>query len=299
MSQRPSTFGPPGRASRGLLGAGVVLWPVPALVVVGLCLSGPALAVTVTLVCLLGLVGIGGALFRIGRSTRLTAGRSARGATDGQGGGLMLECALVLPIALMLVLLMIQSSLLMVGNLCVNYAAYCAARTAVVTVPLHAGPDEPHNEVGAAGTIKTERIRAAAVWAVMPVACGSRELPEGDAAALNTAIENLFETFGRDVPSWVGGRIARKLWYADRYTDVELAPPAAGDAYGNSEDLHVTVEHTFYLSVPYANRLYAWLDAANAMELDFGAGELGLLIRSTQVLTNEGPADYIEPDTFE
>ncbi|MCE5276736.1 MAG: TadE family protein [Planctomycetaceae bacterium] len=279
-----------------LLGLAVVLWPLAGVAVAGWLLSGLALAVAVGAVSALGLAGIVVVLRALGRGARV-AGVSI--AAD-EGGGAMLEFVMVLPIALMLVLLMIQSSLLMVGNVCVHYAAYCAARTAVVTVPLYAGADEPHNFVGLSPSAKTERIRRAAVWAVTPVSCSSPDLPPRD-AELNAPLANLFDEYGAAAPTWIGEIISRKRQYADRYTSIQLDDPAAGrqTLYADNENIAVTVQHTFYLSVPYAGWLFAKMDSDNRQNLDFGAGELGLVIRARQVLTNEGVADFVTPDTFE
>ena len=153
--QRDSAGASPRRAA---LGAIVFILPCAALVAAGVFLEGLALAVAVGVISAAGLAAICCVLWRAGQRNRRTA--------NGQSGVAMLEFAMVLPIGLILVLLMIQSSLLMVGNLCVNYAAYCAARSAIVTVPLDLSNSEPHNVVAFGGTTgKTERIRLAAVWA--------------------------------------------------------------------------------------------------------------------------------------
>ncbi|MCE5326911.1 MAG: pilus assembly protein [Planctomycetaceae bacterium] len=275
-----------------LLGLAVVLWPLAGVAVAGMFLSGLALAVAVAAVSGLGLAGIVVVLRAI------ACRRTVASIVADEGGGAMLEFVMVLPIALMLVLLMIQSSLLMVGNVCVNYAAYCAARAAVVTVPQYAGVEEPHNVVGLSPTAKTERIRRAAVWAVTPVSCSSPDLPPRD-AELNAPLANLFDEYAATPPTWIGNIISRKREYADRYTSIELAAPANGAVYADNENLAVTVQHTFYLAVPYAGWLFAKMDSDNRENLDFGAGELGLVIRAKQVLTNEGVADFVAPDTFE
>ena len=87
--------------------------------------------ITVAAVALLATIC--GILVHVGRLVRRA--RTA-GARSGQDGVAMIEFALVLPVALILVLFMAQSALLMVGHLCVHYSAYCAARAAIVYVPL-------------------------------------------------------------------------------------------------------------------------------------------------------------------
>jgi len=277
-----------GRAALGVL---VCLGPWAALAAASVLLEGFYLALAAAVICAMGIAAIGSVLWRAGSGQ----GRRA-GAQDGTA---MLEFAMVLPILLMLVLLMVQSSLLMVGNLCVNYAAYCAARSAVVTVPLNLNDREVHNVVAfgdASG--KLERIRQAAVWAVMPVSCASVEVPPLDASDLEDALDELFGVHGLATPAWVTRQLRHRLGYADRYTSVDLEPPRGGDAYGDNEDLTVTVWHTFYLAVPYGGRLFALMDSQNAVELDFAPGQYGLVMRATETLTNEGAADFIEPEIF-
>lgn len=211
----------------------------------------------------------------------------------------MIEFALALPIALALTLLMIQSSLLMVGNLCVHYSAFCAARTAIVQVPADDSPDEQPNQVaGWASSQKLQRIRRAAVWAVMPVSSSHPDAPAGDDSVLSGSLARFFGQYGQDVPRWVENNLGRRWQYAMDHTRVALAPPLNEVTYREHEDLRVTVEHTFYLSVPYAARLLAAMDADDGVELDFGSGQYGTVIRATCTLPNEGVHDYIDVEPF-
>jgi hypothetical protein len=223
----------------------------------------------------------------------------------------MVEFAMVLPIALMLVLIMAQSTMLMAGNLCVHYASYCAARTAIVAIPdgtrdvdLMVTPDpDGHNRiretyfsVRAGGSAKGERIWRAAVWGVLPVASSSPLMPEADAESLRAGMGRFFAGYGRDDPSWVVRYLGRKLQYAEDYTAVGLNPPADGDKYGEREDVTAVVEHTLYLSVPYANRIFAQFDGG--VTLTFGDGEYGTVIKASSTLTNEGVQDFVEEEPF-
>ena len=275
---------------RAAMGVGAVVLPCAALMVVGILFDGMNLAIAVAAICAVGLAAIGCLLWRIGAEGRTSA--------SPQSGAAMLEFVMVLPIALMLVLLMVQSSGLMVGNLCVNYASYCAARCAAVTVPLNVSNSEGPNIVASGQSAKSERIRLAAVWAMMPVSCSSPEVSPVQGAEIIEAMENLFDAYGAPSPGWVSGGLENRLGYADEYTSIDLSPPADGDIYADDEDLVVTVSHTFYLAVPYAGYLFTKMDSENAVDLNFAPGEYGLVIRSTAVLTNEGPTDYIEPESF-
>lgn len=230
------------------------------------------------------------------------AGSAERPRRRGQEGVAILELALVLPFALMLVLIMVQSSFLLSGNLCVHYAAFCAARSAVVHVPRDAGAAEPRNVVAhwddPGASAKVRRIREAAVWAVMPVSCSSaRYRSAGETAVLAGGLERFFLEYQQEVPGWARrDYLAPKLRYADDYTFVRLTEPEEGQAYKVREDIEVTVTHTLYLSVPYASRIFSAV--ADGVALDFAEGEYGLRIEAVSRLPNEGVQDWIEVETF-
>jgi len=241
-------------------------------------------------------------------------GRGHRRSSDAEGGQIILEFALALPIALMLVLVMVQSSLLMGGNICVHYAAYCAARSAIVQIPDDIWPAEPANFViDPDASAKLHRVRLAAVWAVMPVSCSSEKFPTGDAYLLADGLRRFFERYGRQAPGWArSDYLGRKMGYADRYTRITMLRRDGQDergrviyreliyphTYAEHEEVRVAVDHTFYLSVPYAGRLFAALDAKDGRELDFAPGEYGIVVRSACSLTNAGVQDYVEVETF-
>lgn len=236
-----------------------------------------------------GLTAIGAVLAR--------AGRARRTASDGEDGAVIVEFALALPFAMMLALLMIQSALLMAGNVCVHYAAFCAARTAAVTVPMNIQPSEPPNVVGWSDSAKNYRIRSAAIWAVMPVSSGHPDQPGADVGALTAGVDRFFGVYGEPTPQWADDKFSRMMWYAREYTDVELAPPYDGDAYAPHEDLTVTVRHTLYLAVPFAGRILAAMD--DPVELGFAPGALGLEIEAQSTMPNEGAQDYVDVETFD
>ena len=199
------------------------------------------------------------------------------------------------------------------GNLCVHYAAYCAARSAIVQIPLDVSDDEPANVLeDSYRSAKLRRVRRAALWAVMPV-CSPSPLLETDprGQALAEGLDEFFATYRQTPPGWVaGGYLARKFAYADRCTDVtmmqrvdpaeetveyiELAYPYT---YTEHEEIRVEVDHVFYLAVPYAARIFAAFDGGT--DLDLGAGQYGLEIRASCSMTNEGARDYIEVETFD
>ena len=89
--------------------------------------------------------------------------------------------------------------------------------------------------------------------------------------ALVDGLESFFARYKKDLPGWVRrDYLGRKLRYAEQYTTVRLYrridPEQGGSPYyrplnypylfSEHEEVRVAVEHTFYLSVPYADLLF-------------------------------------------
>ena len=252
-----------------------------------------------------GVVVVGGAILTILLTVLARAGaavrRRRRRLALGVGGTVILEFAMVLPILLFMLLIMVQSALLMVGHLSVHYAAFCAARSAVVVIPADwtYNSGEGPNDIGAYidSSAKLMMIRDAAAWAIMPIAGSERDLVgEPSAPDLTGGMHALFGAYGKASPAWVDRLLARKLQYARDYTNVTVMSPMYGSEYGHNETLEVTVEHTFYLSIPYAARLYALFDRKDGVQMR--ERHYGMVITASCMLTNEGITDTIAPDVL-
>lgn len=242
------------------------------------------------------------ALWRLGQAAR-------RVTRSGRAGTASIEFVLVLVVAVPIVLIMIQSMLLVVGNLAVHYAAYNAARAAVVWVPEkvygQAGVygsdwqdgdlDEPRNVVsGTDGSVKYRHVRNAAVYSVMPVCAGNEVAgARPPVQRVQEGLQRFFSANNQTPPTWITKQLANKLCYADNYTEVELALPANGTVYGDFEDLRVRVRHTLYMSVPYANRVMAFFSGK-----ELGNGHYGTDVEVWSVLTNQGLEDDIDLEVF-
>jgi hypothetical protein len=240
---------------------------------------------------LTAIAALAGLLLRAGRRACRQAGRRP----DGEDGTAIIEFALVLPIALVIVLLMIQSSMLMGGYLCVNYASYCATRAAVTYIPAEVGDEEPNvvaDESDPEISEKLSRMHQAAAWAVMPIGDGAYEQASPYSDVLVEGLESLLARYDRSSWPALRDRLGRKLAYAEQNTAVVLSPPSDGIRYAEHEDLTVTVRHNLYLSVPYAGLLLARLDSEHAV--DFAPGRYALWVEIPCTLTNEGVSDRIE-----
>ncbi|MDY7009474.1 MAG: TadE family protein [Planctomycetota bacterium] len=247
----------------------------------------------VALVCLVGLYILTGAAWRLGRSQRKSRPRTK------ETGTAAVEFALLFPFALMILLMMIQSMLLMAGNLAVHHAAYAAARSAVVWVPENLSHDEPKNVLASPNSsAKFHRIRSAAVYAVMPVSAGkgdwSGEDP-GNAAVIQEGLERFWQLYGSSAPNWVQTMLAGKYRYAWNFTEVSLSDPAGGGAYGDHETINVQVRHRLYLSVPYADLVFSLIDGE---ELPGASGHYAMIVNAGCSLTNQGVEDEIDVEQF-
>jgi len=251
-------------------------------------------------VCAVGVAAIVGMLWHVGRPYR-TPGR-------GEQGMAILEFAMALPILLMLSLLMAQASLLMVGNVCVHYSAFCAARAAIVVIPQDYGTSEPRNFIfdgdGDDNTTKKYQVKLSAVTAMTPVSCGSEDvMPAGAGGdAYVDGVTRFLSLQDLDQPKWADERLSRKLSYAAAHTDVTIDGPVArpGDedngGFQANENVRVTVNHTFYLSVPTAARIFRYLPGG--VDLTFGEGEYGTEMTASYTMPNEGVQDYVDIETF-
>jgi hypothetical protein len=233
------------------------------------------------------------------------AGRPYRAAGRGQQGVAIIEFALALPFLLMLGLLMAQASLLMVGNVCVHYSAFCATRTAIVVIPQDYGAAEPRNLLldSQDATSKKYRVKLSAITALLPVSCDSQEIiaaGQGGDVYVN-GVKSFLSFQGVEQPAWVDQRLSRKMAYAAGHTAVKVDPPLPQNDEKNgffqeNEDVHVTVSHTFYLAVPTAARIFGLFPGG--VELGFGKNEYGTEIVASYTLPNEGVQDYVDIETF-
>ena len=217
------------------------------------CLPWLALLV-VSFVCLGLMVRLNGTRLRLGRLRELHV--------DQTGSVQTLSFVLVLPFFVMIMLFIVQVSQLMIGQIVVEYAAYAAARSAMVWIPARVG-GEPENCISwfrddpeatdqvfptldpsdptfgpagsggvtylvSPGSPKYEKIRSAAVMACMPI-CPSRDLGLSLPAAGGSAAQIIKAAYGSIVPdadsnARIPRRLENKLAYAmqDGVTELEI-----------------------------------------------------------------------------
>lgn len=100
------------------------------------------LAILAALAGLRGLVWLSGARLQLSRLADLHR--------DQKGGVQSLSFVLTLPLFIMLLMILVQLSQLTIARIVVEYAAFAAARSAIVWIPANLGPqsNEPENRIG-------------------------------------------------------------------------------------------------------------------------------------------------------
>jgi hypothetical protein len=211
-----------------------------------------------------------------------------------QGGTAVIEFAMLFPIALMVLLIIVQLALLMQGNLMINYGAYAATRSAVVQVPQdlqYLG--EARNFLDPRGA-KIERIRRAVVLAVTPIS--GRVTPSAEALAIQADLRGLYARAGEQPRAGLGQAFAQKFTYADQHTFVdadEVGPPqGTNDEFTPSQPVRVVIRHDLELGVPFARAIFA---DGSFRDAD-GNTHYTTTVEAYYQLTNEGPrTEPLEP----
>jgi Flp pilus assembly protein TadG len=192
---------------------------------------------------------------------------------DAQAGVSALEFTLLLPVLLSLLLMILQVALIVQAKFVVNYAAFCAVRAAIVTIPASArsarsGRVEPHNYVALndLASPKQRRIQQAAALALTSISpAWSANLARdtgtgpdatalarlGEAAAVITALGG-----GQDIAPQL---LARASYAYDRQnTKVEIIAQGAqrGGHFREHDEITVRVTFRYFLTVPFASRVF-------------------------------------------
>lgn len=158
----------------------------------------------------------------------------ARSFFRGEGGQGMTEFAIVFPVVFILVLVFIQAFLLLATRHMVNYAAFCAARSAIVFYPEN-GKDEAEK--------KAKRAAEIALIAVSPMKTF------GAADPFIQPVEDVVEDL-----SGQNFNLARRYSMAKSNVEVKLT------INGDEKDPHVdiTVDVTYYsvMGIPIANTMF-------------------------------------------
>jgi Flp pilus assembly protein TadG len=244
------------------------------------------------------------------RAYKIPLGKRVVEVFTGDSGTATVEFALVCPILMFMSLLLAQTTLLMSGNLFVNYAAYMAARSAIVQLPIDMtdrGYESANQFANDPESPKYQSIHRAAALAILPVAGtvasgGSSDIAGKLAPGMNAYHVN----YNKTPANWVDRQLEAKAAYAllnantsDAITTITLVItepqgetvnykplPSDGYIFGPRDPITVKVQHKFSLAFPYVGAAFS--DG----RLPFNAGGgLFSTITASCTLTNEGVVD--------
>jgi hypothetical protein len=228
---------------------------------------------------LAGILARAGLKLRAGVSA--TADAEAVNVDGAEAGASVIEFALVMPLLLTILLLVFQIALLVQAKFIVNYAAFCAARSAVVTIPAkifsqHTRRYEKSNQLDLNSPLspKMSIIRRAAALpcvAISPPLSPRIWLTTGtepaDAAYLAPLLRvSLLFPFSAEGKPVSDQLITRASYAYDRNnTSVEVIRVGAGGGgngqggqqrgFSDHDLVTVRVTYRYYLTVPIVNRL--------------------------------------------
>ncbi len=185
-----------------------------------------------------------------------------------EAGTATIEFVLVTPILLFVMLSLVQTVLLVRAQLFVHYAAFAAARAAVVHVPRDlVDSDEPANFIRPEpDSAKRQAIHAAAAMALAPVA-GADATRSPGSGRLSRALRSYYLAHNRVPPRWVERSDAR-LADAAAHTTVSIRHVVGGRSmtepihptghlFDEAAPIVVRVRHRFRLAVPYVRPIFA------------------------------------------
>ena len=147
----------------------------------------------------------------------------------------MVEFAVVFPVVFLLCLVIMQTFLLLSARQVVNYAAYCAARSAIVFLP-----DKGHSDAEE----KAKRAAIIATWSISPMkGFGSTE-------TFIKPIEDMVEG-----ATGINFDLARRYNMASSNVSVDLKPPKL-NAKTPHQDVTAEVTYHYVMGIPIANRIF-------------------------------------------
>jgi len=152
-----------------------------------------------------------------------------------ENGQAMVEFVVVFPVVFLLCLVIMQTFLLLTARQVVNYAAYCAARSAIVFFP------EGGN---AAAKKKAKRAAIIACWSISPMK------GFGSAETFIKPIEDMVED-----ATGINFELARRYNMARSNVSVNLKP-AKLNAKTPHQDVTAEVTYHYVMGIPIVNRIF-------------------------------------------
>ena len=212
---------------------------------------------------------LAGMLGRVLRRVRRLGWRAF--VTQQRGSAYALIYVMTVPVFMVIVCVVIESSIILVVKLGTLYAAYAAARSAIVW--------DSANPL-----VAEERIRLAAVHAMTPFASGNpAHLQAAGGGGSSTDASNFFQAYQRyshgHAPS---SYVTNKYQFAEAATRVIALPPTSADGEVTAE-----VSYEMPLVVPLVGRMLGQPDS-------WGGQFRSRVITSRVALPNEAPRNQAQ-----
>lgn len=184
-------------------------------------------------------------------------------ADDEQSGASAVEFVLVLPILAVMLLMILQIALIVQAKFVVNYAAFCAARSAIAVIPDEVS-SEPRNNIGDPDwSTKTEIIQHSAALPLTSISpLPGFSFARGVPVLTNPAvIADLVRLAPFDVtPRSMMGQVMLRAPYAyhEENTTIKVVTPQGtkGGSFRDHDWVTVQVQYRYYLAVPFAKKLF-------------------------------------------
>lgn len=217
---------------------------------------------------------------------------------NNQEGATAVEFILVFPLLLIMLLTILQVALIVQARFVVNYAAFCAARSAIVTIPARVksrGAFEDHNVISTNNPESPKmRIiqRSAALPCVGISPLWSAGLVARTQSAFNPRAQVPLAVLALFAPGsdyfW---QLQSRAPYAYDQRNTSVGVSSRSGGFKDHSEVTVQVTHRYYLTVPFADRLLgrsytgAWFGLNLARYLE---------IKEQYTLLNEGEPSYPE-----
>jgi hypothetical protein len=204
----------------------------------------------------------------LARTARSVASILRRGRPAlGEAGQAMTEFAISFPVVLITTLILVQLALMYQAKNVVTYAAFAAARAAIVWIPAEAEGEGKH-EINIDGGDKIDKIHQAAAMACVPIAPRASVVLDGMPfigdviSQIFGAMSSMLGSFG-PAGQYVENGLQRYAMstfqtevtlYKATVDGMEEQSGTASWDWPTDADLGVEVRHRYYLPIPVVNR---------------------------------------------
>ena len=221
----------------------------------------------------------------------------------GTQGQAMTEFAISFPIVLITTLILMQLALMYQAKNVVTYAAFAAARAAVVYIPSEEGGEAKHS-INLDGGEKIDKIQQAAAMACIPISPRASVVLDG-LPFVGDIVSQAFSAFSQMMSAfgiageYVDSALQRFafstfateviLYKADENGYVEQSGEVTWN-WPTENDVGVLVRHRFYLAIPLVNRFIGedWSILSIPPFFSLNLPGQYTFIRATSVLPLEG-----------